>query len=286
VICPLGDRCGEVRALARVGRKAGCVPCTEASRAYEKRRAYEHATKGHAYADAAPAREHLLKLARTGAGAGVTGGRGGYWFLAPAKTLGLSSGQLRRIMTGEIRRVRPETLSKILSLSLDDHDTTGRVRDRVTFEVLKAALREKGWTQVGISRALVDLGAARQDATGGTAQLTARGVTVRKVRLDAMRALLAHDRPPEKYVTPPSGGWDAWWNRRPEHDGRRHHTRRGCRRRGCQQMECVDANRVYQAACREGTDVVDTLVTAAAERHRLRDRDRLRQAELRGRPAA
>jgi DNA-binding Xre family transcriptional regulator len=256
--CPAGTRCGtNTGATYWGGRKAGCPACTRASRRYNKQQAHRRATRGPAYIDATPAREHLIALNRAGGGADI----GTWWFLEPAKTLGLSATQLRRIASGDIRRVWPKTLDAILSLSLDDYDTAGRLRDRLGYEGLVAALLDKGWTKSAIAKAL---GAQTPYLQRG------KGEKVNIDTLRALRKLLAAPRPPEDLVTPPHGGWDAWWNQRPDHDGRRHYTRRGCWRRDCRLGECVDAHRLYQRDLYR--PVTDDEVRAVAEQHMARQR--------------
>lgn len=278
--CTAGKRCGTNAGYSRWGGR--CDACVEAHRRYSKRQQYRRATVGPAYVDATPAAEHLRYLNHVGGGAGI----GAWWFLEPAKQRhGLSATQLRRIAAGDIKRVWPKTRDAILSLSLDDYDTAGQLCDKVTFQVLTRALLEKGWTKAGLSRALVDLGAARADAIHGSNNLQQSSPKVRRKRLDALRALLTHPRPPQRYVSAPFGGWDAWWNQPPAHDGTRHHTRRGCYRRGCRNAECSDANRLYGTALRLGADQVGDLTVEVVELQRRREFHRDRKREQRERAA-
>lgn len=279
--CAAGSRCGTYTGYARW--RGRCDSCRAAVRRYDNLRIIRRLRGDTAYVDATPAREHLLALADLGEAEGLQATRAGaLWFFAPAKEIGLSATQLRRIMAGDIKRVWPSTVDKILSLSLDDHDTSSEMRDRESFDWLVSALLDKGWTKGAIARAVTDLGASRADAVTPK-MLQQHRPKVRRVRLDAMRVLLTADRPPAEYVAPPFGGWDAWWNLRPAHTGRRHHTRRGCWRRGCRNVECCDANRIYTAAL-AGADP-EPLTKWAEQAHRVRERNRISTAALRSRAA-
>lgn len=243
--CIAGDRCGSNAGATRC-RRAGVKPCDNCRKGesrYNKRRRYRAATRGPAYTDPTPAIEHLTLLNHQGAGAGI----GYWWFLEYAKTLGLSATQLRRIHAGQIRRCWPATVDKILTISIDDYDAAGELRDRRTAEGLIAALLDKGWHKRGINKAL---------GRASNALQIGRGDKVKRHNLGLLRQLLAdHERPPAQYVTPPIDGWHVEWNQRPAHKGRLHHTRRGCWRRGCCETECVNAKQAYdrhRRAVREG----------------------------------
>lgn len=223
-----------------------CPGCLTEARRYRKRMEHRLAKGQSAYVDAAPAREHLQYLLLAGSGMRAPKA-GGWWFLPQAKELGLAATQLRRIHAGEIRRVWPKTLDAILSLSAEEYDSAGHFRDMASLTAIVNALLDKGWNIRAISRA------TGFSETTIRPHPTHRRRKVKVSTLETLRQLLSLDRPPEDLVAPPRGGWDAWWNHRPWHAARRHHTRVGCWRRGCRVSECVLAYRAVHAFAYNGT---------------------------------
>lgn len=86
-----------------------CTPCRDAKNAYQ-RQAYRLRGYGQwqPYVDATPTREHLHALHAAGSS-----------YLQIADQSGLSYGNLRRIVSGATKRVRPDTQTIILGLTVE-----------------------------------------------------------------------------------------------------------------------------------------------------------------------
>lgn len=159
------------------GRGCRYTPCRAANATYERERARRKAPP---FVDAAEARRHVRWLGRQGVGLKTI-----------AKTAGVSTGTLSKLVYGipktgrpPSKRIRPKTASKILAVMPTDIADGGRVDAAQTWANIDE-LRSRGWSKRQIARAI------GQNSQG--LQLAATTVTAGNAR--AIAALLEQPVP-------------------------------------------------------------------------------------------
>jgi len=172
-----------------------CERCRAARRTYNRRRAQAIACPDEAwlpYVSAEPARAHLVKLGRAGVG-----------LKAVARLSGVSNGSLTKIVYGQpakgrppSRRIRPQTLARILAVRVPGAGGGGRVEAGPTWALVEE-LVAAGYTRAFLARALGSRSAAPRLQLGRD---TVRAGTARAVE-DLHRRLVDQVPPP-----PPGDG--------------------------------------------------------------------------------
>lgn len=185
---PAGERAHGTYAKA-VLESCACEGCLAARREYRRRR-YAAITRPDEvwlpYVSAEPARTHLAELGQAGVG-----------LKAVAKLSGVSNGALSKIVYGDAgrsrppsRRIRPETLRRILAVKASDATGGQRVDAAPTWALLDELIGA-GHTGADLARAL---GSGAVDPKLQIGRVMVRASTARAVH-DLHRRLLARPGP-------------------------------------------------------------------------------------------
>ena len=126
-----------------------CEPCTIANRVYARNLAREHAARAYGLdveprlIDPTPSRERLLLLRRNGIGLRTV-----------EKLTGLDrEGTLQQIISGETKRVRPDTYDLIMSITYDDRPGGTLIPAGPTWQLLNKLIKA-GHTRTAIATAI------------------------------------------------------------------------------------------------------------------------------------
>ena len=186
---PPGQRAHGTYAKAVVER-CGCELCKPARTAYNRRRRQAMARPDQVwlpYVSAEPARRHLAALSAAGMGLKTV-----------ARVSGVSHGSLSKIVYGEpgrgkapSKRIRPETLSKILQVRVTHAGGAQRVDATDTWRLIEE-LVAAGYSRRFLARAL---GSRAQQPALQIGRTMVRASTARAVE-DLHRRLMSR-RPPE-----------------------------------------------------------------------------------------
>lgn len=161
-----------------------CFECSQAAVLYEKRRIAARARGEQAYVDATEAREHLQFLRSRGIGRRTVAAR-----------TGLSQSQIRKVATGQSRRIRPATADKILGVHAGHARPRAYVDGTRTLELINELVAH-GHTKVSIARALGQRGNGLQLGKNGRVT-QANADRVEALHAEWMRPVLVrreHDR--------------------------------------------------------------------------------------------
>ena len=125
-----------------------CEPCTIANRVYARNLAREHAARAYGIdveprlIDATPSRERLALLRRNGIGLRTV-----------EKLTGIDRKTALEIISGETKRVRPDTYDLIMSITYDDRPGGTLIPAGPTWQLLNKLIRA-GHTRTAIATAI------------------------------------------------------------------------------------------------------------------------------------
>ena len=125
-----------------------CEPCTIANRIYARNLAREHAARAYGFdveprlIDATSSRERLVLLRRNGIGLRTV-----------EKLTGIDRKTALNIISGETKRVRPETYDLLMSIAYDDRPGGTLIPAGPTWQLLNKLIKD-GHTRTAIATAI------------------------------------------------------------------------------------------------------------------------------------